>query len=44
VNDTLTTQVGVVNLRGRIVTIIDLGLRLGFLKGVPRARPHFHRS
>ncbi|HEY2013376.1 MAG TPA: chemotaxis protein CheW [Bryobacteraceae bacterium] len=26
---------GIVNLRGRIVTIIDLGLRLGFPKAVP---------
>jgi len=26
---------GIVNLRGRIVTILDLGLRLGFAKAVP---------
>src|ERR1700735_2682115 len=26
---------GIVNLRGKIVTIIDLGLRLGFPKAVP---------
>lgn len=28
---------GIVNLRGRIVTILDLGLRLGFAKVVPGA-------
>lgn len=27
--------VGIVNLRGKIVTILDLGLRLGFPKAVP---------
>jgi purine-binding chemotaxis protein CheW len=26
---------GIVNLRGKIVTIVDLGLRLGFPKAVP---------
>jgi purine-binding chemotaxis protein CheW len=28
---------GIVNLRGKIVTVLDLGLRLGFPKTVPRA-------
>jgi purine-binding chemotaxis protein CheW len=28
---------GIVNLRGRIVTVLDLGLRLGFPKAVPGA-------
>jgi purine-binding chemotaxis protein CheW len=28
---------GIVNLRGKIVTILDLGLRLGFAKAVPSA-------
>jgi purine-binding chemotaxis protein CheW len=28
---------GIVNLRGKIVTILDLGLRLGFSKAVPSA-------
>ncbi len=28
---------GIVNLRGKIVTILDLGLRLGFAKAVPTA-------
>jgi purine-binding chemotaxis protein CheW len=27
--------IGVINMRGRIVTIIDIGLRLGFSKAVP---------
>jgi purine-binding chemotaxis protein CheW len=29
--------IGIVNLRGKIVTIVDLGLRLGFPKAVPGA-------
>jgi purine-binding chemotaxis protein CheW len=29
--------IGIVNLRGRIVTIVDLGMRLGFPKAVPGA-------
>jgi purine-binding chemotaxis protein CheW len=28
---------GIVNLRGKIITIVDLGLRLGFTKAVPGA-------
>jgi len=35
VPNALTEVLGVVNLRGRIVTIIDAGLRLGFPKAVP---------
>src|ERR1039457_7188617 len=31
---------GILNLRGKIVTILDLGLRLGFPKIVPRSEEH----
>jgi purine-binding chemotaxis protein CheW len=35
VHHALPEVLGVINMRGRIVTILDLGLRLGFEKAVP---------